>query len=76
MRNCMKYPVLLMPLMASVCSAEPAAVTPAPAAPHIQQTFHPLAGITASDGQSMRADGPTMAYSGGVAVLPCSRRCA
>lgn len=61
-------PVLLMPLMASVCSAEPAGVTitltmPDPAALHIQYDVPPSCGglrflnhgITPADAQIMRA---------------------
>lgn len=63
-----QLPVLLMPLMASVCSAEPAGVTitltmPDPAALHIQYDVPPSCGeleflnhaIAPSDAHSMRA---------------------
>lgn len=63
-----QFPLLLMPLMASVCSAEPAGVTitltmPDPAALHIQYDVPPSCGelvfhnhdIAPADAQSMRA---------------------
>jgi hypothetical protein len=63
-----RLPVLLMPFMASVCSAEPAGVTitltmPDPAALHLQYDVPPACGelvfldhaITPSDTQTMRA---------------------